>query len=316
MHHSHLELQHPHSFHADNRQAGGKIGIVIFINAMVMVAEIIAGTLFGSMALTTDGWHMGTHILALGITLIAYKLAFKYMQDTRFAFGTWKIEILGSFTSALLLGIAGISLVASAIVRILHPVAIHYNEALVVAAIGLVVNIAGALILGHDTHAHHDHHNHGHTSTTHAHKHNHAHRDLNMRAAYIHIITDALTSVGAIIALFAAKSFGWNFIDPVAALAGSLLILNWTVGLLKESGSILLDREESSPLAALVQSSIESDGITRIGDMHVWQIARNKYACILVVATSKDTFTIADFKKRLSTFEQLVHVNIELHYLA
>ena len=319
MHKSHLELQHQHIFLSDNRHSGRKITAVIIINAFVMVAEIAAGMIFGSMALTADGWHMGTHILALGISLLAYHFASKYMQDARFAFGTWKIEILGSYTSAILLGVAGVSMCFAAVERLIKPVPIQYDHALIVAVAGLVVNIIGAFILGGNDSHHHDHqkhsHKHEHDHAPGAHTRHHLH-DLNMRAAYIHILTDALTSVFAIAALACAKYFGWVFIDPVAGIVGGILILRWTVGLLKASGGILLDREDAAVLTGPVRETIESDGCSKVSDLHIWQIASNKYACIIVLATIKNRYTIADFKQRLSAFKNIVHVSIEMHYLA
>jgi cation diffusion facilitator family transporter len=311
MHRSHKELQHDHLFHSGNRKVERKISFVVALNAITMAGEIIAGTIFGSMALVADGWHMGTHMLALGITLAAYSLARRYIRDTGFAFGTWKIEILGGYTSAILLGIVGLSMIWASIERILSPVPIHYNQALLVAVIGLVVNIASALFLGSGTP--HEHHTHSHGGHNHDHS-SHRQQDLNMRAAYIHVVTDALTSLLAIVALVAAKYLSWNFFDPVAGIIGAVLILRWTVGLLTACGSILLDREEKSPLVETIRQRIESDGVSRISDLHVWQIARDKYACIIALVTRKDGFTIADFKERLSDHGEIVHISIELHH--
>ncbi|MBN1761295.1 MAG: CDF family Co(II)/Ni(II) efflux transporter DmeF [Chitinispirillaceae bacterium] len=311
MHRSHTELQHDHAFGTDNRSAERRIGIVVAINALTMAAEIIAGTVYGSMALVADGWHMGTHMFALGITLAAYALARRHMRDTRFAFGTWKIEILGGYTSAVLLGVVGLSMCYASVERLIKPVAIQYDHALLVAVIGLAVNIAGALILGIGNGGDHGH-DHGHH---HDHPHTHDH-DLNMRAAYIHVVTDALTSVLAIGALIVAKYFSWNFFDPVAGMVGAVLILRWTAGLLGACGSILLDREDGAALTAEVRSVIESDGTSKVSDLHVWQIARGKYACIITLVTNKDSFTIADFKKRLESRKEIVHATIELHYFS
>ncbi len=323
MHRSHKELQHEHLYQVDTTQAERKIGVVVVLNALTMVAEIIAGTVFGSMALLADGWHMGTHMLALGISLLAYALARRYMRDSHFTFGSWKIEILGSYTSALLLGVVGISMCFVSIERIIQPVHIQYNQALIVAMIGLFVNLASALILSRgssDEHGHH-HHEHGHTHPHDRHDGHrrhpaapHHHRDLNMRAAYIHVVTDALTSILAIAALAAAKYFSWNFFDPIAGILGAALILRWAGGLLKASGGILLDREDGSPLVTSIRQAIESDGVSKISDLHVWQIARSRYACIIVLVTKKDGFTIADFKERLRKMEEIVHVSVELHY--
>lgn len=311
MHRSHTELQHDHLFNDDHTGSQRGIVIVAVITAVTMAAEIVAGTLFGSMALVADGWHMGTHMLALGVSLVAYALARRYMRDSRFAFGTWKIEILGGYTSALLLGAVGISMCFASVERIVSPVTIQYDHALLVAIIGLAVNVVSALILagsttGHD-HAHHNHQKQNpHTDTR--------HRDINMHAAYIHVVTDALTSGLAIGALVVAKYLDWNFMDPAAGLIGAGLILRWTYGLLKESGSILLDRESDAHTTEEIRAKIESDGVTRVSDLHVWQIAGGKYACIVVLVTQKDRFTIADFKNRLGDDHDLVHTSIEMHY--
>ncbi len=315
MHRTHTELEHEHSYQPSSRQSEARIRTVIILNALTMVAEIAAGMVFGSLALLADGWHMGTHLIALGITLAAYAIARRYISDTRFAFGTWKVEVLGGYTSAVLLGIVAVSMCWAAVERILDPIPIRYDQALLVAVIGLLVNAASALVLGlgvgrsgRDTHVHHGlEHD---TGIRHVHR----HHDLNMRAAYLHVVTDALTSILAITALVAAKYLSWNFFDPVAGIVGALLIIRWTYDLLKASGSILLDLEDRSPLAAKVRETVESDGVSKVSDLHLWQIARGKYACILAVVTKKDMVTIAGFKERLRIFPSIVHVSVELHH--
>ncbi|MBN1575935.1 MAG: CDF family Co(II)/Ni(II) efflux transporter DmeF [Chitinispirillaceae bacterium] len=318
MHRSHTELRHEHLYSVDHTRSERKIVAVVGLTALTMATEIVAGTLFGSMALVADGWHMGTHMLALGVTLVAYTLARRFMRDTRFAFGTWKIEILGGYTSALLLGVVGISMCFASIQRIIRPIPIHYDQALLVAVIGLIVNIASVLILGGNSsedrrrRPHINGHN---TSLPHPHPHA-ARHDLNLRAAYLHVVTDALTSILAIAALIAAKYLAWNLFDPAAGIVGAALILRWTTGLLKNTGAILLDREESSPMVGAVRERIESDGVSRIGDLHVWRIAQHSYACIIALVTKKDGFTIADFKERLKDLDEIVHVSVELHYFS
>jgi cation diffusion facilitator family transporter len=312
MHQSHLELQHDHRFGADSGASERRIAIVVVITALTMAAEIIAGTLFGSMALVADGWHMGTHMVALGISLLAYRFARRYLHDSRFSFGTWKIEILGGYTSAILLGVVGVSMCYASVERILKPVPIHYDQALLVAIIGLLVNIISAFILGMPS----GHHDHNHDHHEHGSGHGHHHHDLNMRAAYIHVITDALTSILAIGALFAAKKFAWNFFDPLAGIIGAALILRWTAGLLRQCGSILLDREHNAAIVNSVRETIESDNITKISDLHLWRIGTDSYACIIVLVTQKGHFTIADFKTRLNGIPGIAHTSIELHYFS
>lgn len=304
MHKSYKELEHGHIFQSSKQSLEKKTAIVFYITLVTMAAEIVVGWISRSMALFADGWHMGTHAAALGISFIAYMIARKYAADARFAFGTWKVEILGSYTSAIILGIVGLSMIVMSVERLLRPELIAYNEAIIVAAIGLVVNLICAIILasGHDRH--HDH-NPG----------RHHERDINLRSALVHVMTDALTSVLAIIALIGAKYLHLTFLDPVMGIVGALLIAKWTWGLLRDSSSILVDREMDSPIAGKIREFIESDGVTRVSDLHVWRVAQERYACIITLAKS-GTATIADYKARLGNrLPELAHVSIEAHQL-
>jgi cation diffusion facilitator family transporter len=280
------------------------------------------------MALLADGWHMGTHAFALGISLIAYILARKNAENLRFTFGTWKMEILGAYSSALVLGLVAILMVYTSIERLIHPLSIHYNEALFVAVIGLVVNLVCASILniGHSSHSHdhsydhsYDHslhdHSYDHSSHDHPHDHDHshpAHDDLNLKSAYMHVIADALTSVFAIIALFGAKYLMLTWLDPLMGIVGALLISRWAALLLKDSAGILLDHEAESPLSNEIRALIESDGDTRISDLHLWKVADNKYACIVALVTAKN-YSIDDYRKRLENIPELAHITIEIN---
>lgn len=248
MHQKDLELlQHNHSFNIDKKHIEKRTLIVVVITFIMMIAEILFGCISNSMALLADGWHMGTHAFALGLSLVAYIFARKQSQNRQFTFGTWKIEILGAYSSALVLGIVAMIMVYSSVNRLIHPLGIHYNEALFVAVIGLIVNLVCAVILNSGktplTHVHH------HDSSAHEHAH-HSHDDLNFKSAYLHVIADALTSVFAIAALLGAKYFMFNWLDPLMGLVGAALIARWAFGLLKDSAVILLDRETASQLSA------------------------------------------------------------------
>ena len=307
MHHSHTELQHEHVFQPPKRGAERKTAVVFYITVLTMTVEIVAGWLSGSMALFADGCHMGTHAAALGIAFVAYAIARKYARDQRFAFGTWKVEILGAYTSAIVLAIVAFSMVIMSIERFIHPENIAYNEAIAVAIIGLAVNLVCAIVLSTGPS-----HNHGHRYERERH-HDHA-ADLNLKAAFVHVITDAITSVLAIVALLGARYFNFVFLDPLMGIVGALLIWRWTWGLLRDSAGILVDKEMDAPVAADIRRVIESDGMTRVSDLHVWRVAQNRYACIVTLARSGKA-TIADYKERLKEIPDLIHVTIEPHRL-
>jgi cation diffusion facilitator family transporter len=298
---------HSHVFDAGSHAAERGTRMVMWITAAMMVVEIWAGWWFNSMALLADGWHMSSHAFAIGLSAFAYVAARRYARDARFAFGTWKIEILAGYTSALfLLGVAAMMVFAS-VERIVAPQAIHFPEAIAVAAVGLVVNIACALILGH---AEEHHHVHDHD------EHHHQHHDLNLRSAYLHVIADAATSVLAIVALVGGMLFGWNWLDPVMGIVGAILVARWAWGLLRDTSRVLLDREMDHPVAAEIReviATLDQSKATRVADLHLWRVGKARFACILSLVTHDRDLTPNRIKAGLSEHEELAHVTVEIH---
>lgn len=218
------EWIHDHLFDEGSEAAEKSTRLVMWITAVMMLVEIVAGWWFNSMALLADGWHMSSHAIAIGLSAFAYAAARRYAKDPRFSFGTWKIEVLAGFTSAVFLIGVAVLMVLGSIERLLSPEPIHYQEAIAVGVLGLVVNLVCAWVLGH---AHHGHHNHGH-SHAHSHAHDHAHQhDLNLKSAYLHVIADAATSVLAIIALIGGWLYGWSWLDPMMGVVGAVLVAAW-----------------------------------------------------------------------------------------
>lgn len=307
--------RHDHDFGAGHRAAEWRTWTVVAITAVTMVAEILGGWLTGSMALLADGWHMGTHVVALAITGISYVLARRWSRDASFAFGTWKIEILGAFSSALVLGIVALAMAVESTVRLVHPQPIAFGSALVVAVVGLVVNVVSAFVLsgshGHEHEHEHEHeyrHGHGH-GEGHGHR---EHGDLNLRAAYLHVLADALTSVLAIVALVAGMLAGWNWLDPAMGIVGAGVIAWWAKGLIVQSAHVLLDREMDAPVAAEVRAAIERDGDAEIADLHVWRVGRASYACIVAVV-ARQPLTPDGYRERLAGIDCLAHVSVEVN---
>ena len=299
---------HSHQFNPEKKTSETKTLIVIIVTVVAMVIEIIAGWYFGSMALFSDGWHMMTHATALSISFFAYVFARKLSTDIRFVFGTWKIEILGAYTSAIVLGFVGFFILGVSINRIFHPVDISYNQALLVTCFGLIVNVICVLVLQdkhHHTHEHHHHH-------THEKHHHHETQDLNLKSAYLHVLADALTSVLAIIALLGAKYYEWIFLDPLMGIVGAILIFRWTILLIKESAAILTGRETNEKLIHNIHHMIEADGDTKITDIHVWRITQDNYACILCLVANKPV-SVPVYKAKLSALHELKHVTIEVN---
>jgi cation diffusion facilitator family transporter len=315
--------QHSHAFDPGNRAGEQRTWVVVGITAVTMVAEIVAGWLTGSMALLADGWYMATHVVALSIAGMAYGLARRWARDHRFAFGTWKIEVLGAFTSALLLGVVAVAMVWESVARLFSPEAINFAPALIVAAIGLAVNLASALVLEgshdpageeHDHPAGHDHH-HGHDHDHHDHGHDHpAHKnhDLNLRSAYVHVLADAFTSVLAIAALGAGLWLGWAWMDPAMGIVGAGVILWWSKGLLGDSARVLLDREMDAPVVGRIRTAIQSDGDAEIADLHVWRVGRASYAAVITVV-AHHPLTPADYRERVAGIPSLAHVSVEVN---
>jgi cation diffusion facilitator family transporter len=327
--------QHTHAFDAGNRAGERRTWIVVGITAVTMVAEIVGGVLTGSMALLADGWHMATHVLALSIAGIAYHLARRWARDERFAFGTWKIEVLGAFASALLLGVVAIAMGIESIHRLVDPTPISFGPALAVAVIGLLVNLVSAGVLGHEGHSGHDHaqgkdhdhdhehdHDHDHAhgrsherSQVHSHDEGAGHHDLNLRSAYVHVLADAVTSVLAIAALAAGLWGGWLWLDPLMGLAGGVVIAWWARGLIADSARVLLDREMDAPVVNRIRGAIESDNDAEIADLHVWRVGRASYAAVLTVV-AHNPLTPAAYRGRLDAIDSLVHVSVEVNRCA
>ena len=315
MHHQDISRwAHDHVFDVGSDAAERSTRIVMWITAAMMVVEILAGWWFNSMALLADGWHMSSHAVAIGLSAMAYTTARRYAKDPRFAFGTWKIEILGGFASAIfLLGVA-VMMVVGSVERIVSPQPIQYKEAIVIAILGLLVNVVCAMILGK---AHHHGHSHGHDHGHDHHGHHHEqHHDLNLKSAYLHVIADAATSVLAIVALFGGWFYGWSWLDPLMGIVGAALVAVWAKGLITDTGKVLLDREMDHPVVDEIREVVEADahaGDTRIADLHVWRVGKQVYSCAMTVVTHDPTLTPSAVRERLSVHEEIVHSTIEIH---
>ena len=298
--------RHSHVFDEGNPLAERNTRWAVVLTAVMMVAEIIGGWMYNSMALLADGWHMSSHTLALGLSVFAYSAARRLAHNKRFTFGTWKIEVLGGYTSAIFLVAVAVLMLYQSTARLLSPTPIHYDQAIAIAMVGLLVNVACAWLLkdghAHD-HGHENHHDHG----------GHHHHDLNLRSAYLHVVTDAATSVLAIVALFGGKLWGANWLDPAMGLVGAGLVAVWAYGLLRDTGRVLLDAEMDAPVVAEIHQVIEASPVkAEITDLHVWRVGKGKYACILSLTVQEDA-TPDEFRQQLSIHEELVHVTVEVN---
>jgi len=304
---------HNHGYTTGNAAAERGTRLVTWITVTTMLVEIVAGWWFNSMAVLADGWHMSSHALAIGLAAFAYGAARKYATDPSFAFGTWKIEVLASYTSAIfLLGVAA-AMIFGSLERLWAPQEIHYPEAMAVAIFGLVINLVCALILG-NAHDHGHHHEHGHDHD-HDH-HHHDHHDLNLKAAYIHVITDAATSVLAIAALAGGWFYGWAWLDPATGIVGAVLVALWAKNLIVQSGRVLLDREMDHPVVDEIReviSQLPANGNTQLTDLHVWRVGTGAYACALSLLTHDQTLTPLQIRNALAVHEEIVHATVEIH---
>lgn len=299
-------LKHSHKFDEGNPLAEKNTLRVALLTAAMMVIEIVGGWYYNSMALLADGWHMSSHAVALGLSLLAYVFARKFAHDPRFSFGTWKMEVLGGYTSAIFLVMVAGLMIFQSIERLIAPSPIHYNQAIAIAIVGLLVNLASAWLLK-DGHHHYDH-SHGHDHHDH-----HGHHDLNLRSAYMHVIADAATSVLAIFALFGGKLWGASWLDPLMGLVGAALVSVWAYGLLRDTSRVLLDAEMTAPVVEEIREVIAGSPIkAEICDLHVWRVGKGKYACILSLAIVSDA-SPEYFREQLSIHEELVHISIEIN---
>lgn len=305
---------HTHTFDEGNPLGERRTLWAVILTAAMMVAEITGGWLFNSMALLADGWHMSSHVMALGLSALAYAAARRLKHDSRFSFGTWKIEVLGGYTSAVLLVLVAVAMLWQSVERLLEPTAIHYREAIPIAFAGLAVNLICAWLLkdGHTHHTHHHdsaHHHHAH------HSHGHHHHDLNLRSAYLHVMADAATSVLAILALVGGLYWGFRWLDPVMGIIGAGLVSVWAFGLLRDASRALLDAEMDAPVVDEIRQVIAQSPVpAEICDLHVWRVGKGKYACILSLAAAPPA-TPDFFKEQLTVHEELVHVTVEVNLL-
>ena len=379
---------HQHNFTSVNEQNVKRTWYVLVITVITMAVEVIAGTIYGSMALLADGWHMGTHAAAFCITLFTYSYAKKHANSDKFSFGVGKVGVLGGYTSAIALAIVAIIMLVESLHRLWSPIEIQFNQSILVAIIGLVVNIASMFILGHehhghdhgdhkhhshkhddhklhshehDDHKHHSHehddhklHNHEHEHDDHEHhshehddheRHSHEHddhkhhshehddhklhshehddhkhhshehhsgNDHNLKAAYFHVLADALTSVLAICALLVGKFLGWYWLDPIMGIVGAVVITKWALGLMKQTSPILLDENIDEDYQLDIVNTID-DEQTKVTDIHIWRISADHYSASIAICTTTDA-SVESFKHSLNKFDKLSHLTIEVNY--
>lgn len=298
--HSLEKWQHTHRFNDDNSHGERNTRKVVLLTLFMMVIEVSAGYMYGSMALLADGWHMGTHAAALGITLAAYFYARRHSDNPEYSFGTGKVGVLGGFASAVVLAVIALLMGGESIKRLFSPLPIHFNEAIIVATMGLIVNVVSAFLLKGK-------HAHSHDEATHK-----SHHDHNLRAAYLHVIADALTSLLAIIALVTGKALGWVWMDPIMGIVGAIIITRWAYGLLVDTGKVLLDRNVNQAAISEIRAIVESDSDNRISDIHVWRVGPHHLSAIISIVTlypkSPD-----HYKNLLSGYDEIRHVTIEVN---
>jgi len=297
---------HGHDFTGEFDAAEKNTRRVLWLTAAMMVIEIVGGMKLRSMALFADGWHMGTHVAAFAISAGAYWLARRHAGDERYSFGTGKIGVLGAYTSAIILGIVALYMFGESLLRLFHPQPVAFREAIPIACLGLTVNIVSALFLSRG----HSHHHHG---ETHGHAHRHGGEDLNLRAAYVHVIADAVTSILAIVALSCGKAFGWTWLDPACGIAGSMVIGQWSLSLIASTQTILLDCEpRTSDLSSEIRKTLGNYKDTRICDLHIWQVGVNRFSAIISIVTGHPEAPEV-YKQMLAEHEELEHVTVEVN---
>jgi cation diffusion facilitator family transporter len=301
--HSIKKWQHSHDFNSTNNEGEKRTLWVLILTAITMVAEIVAGAWYGSMALLADGWHMGTHVAAFLITLFAYRYARRHASNPEFSFGTGKVNVLGGFASAVALAVVALVMAVESVVRLFEPQTIQFTQAIWVAVLGLAINLISALLLGHDHHHGHDH--------DHDHDHDH-HHDMNLYAAYMHVLADALTSVLAIAALLAGKYLGLNWLDPLMGIVGAVIIARWAVGLVRESAPVLLDASLAEEKRSAIRQTLEQDADNIVTDIHIWRVSGNHYAAMISLMTHAPR-DVSHYKQLLSGYRQLAHVTIEVN---
>ncbi|CAH1528215.1 MULTISPECIES: CDF family Co(II)/Ni(II) efflux transporter DmeF [Vibrio] len=294
--------QHSHDFVSHNQKGEKRTLYVLILTVTTMVVEIAAGTMFGSMALLADGWHMGTHAAAFCITLFAYRYAKQNAHNDRFSFGTGKVSVLGGFTSAIALGIVALMMMVESIHRLFNPESIQFNEAIMVAVIGLVVNLASMLLLQDHHHHGHDHHDH------HGHDHEH-HHDHNLTAAYFHVLADTLTSLLAIVALIVGKFYGWVWLDAMMGIVGAVVIGKWTLGLMKQTAPVLLDESIDKNYRKEIRKSL--DPYAEVVDLHIWKVSGHHYSAAIALKNKSDK-TLDEFKQILAKFDKIHHLTLEV----
>ncbi|WP_243978857.1 CDF family Co(II)/Ni(II) efflux transporter DmeF [Vibrio natriegens] len=291
--------QHSHDFVSHNHQGEKRTFYVLLLTLVTMIVEISAGTLFGSMALLADGWHMGTHAAAFCITLFAYRYAKQHANSERFSFGTGKVSVLGGFTSAIALGIVALMMMVESVHRLFNPETIKFNEAIMVAVIGLVVNLASMLLLK-------DHHHHGHEHHDHHHEHHHDH---NLAAAYFHVLADTLTSLLAIVALIIGKFYGWVWLDATMGIVGALVIGKWTLGLIRQTAPVLLDESIDEHYRQDIRAELAP--YADVVDLHVWKVSGHHYSAAIAIK-NRSNKSLGEFKQMLSKFDKIHHLTLEL----
>ncbi len=291
--------KHGHDFAVIEEHGEKRTIQVLALTAVTMIVEIVAGLSFGSMALLADGWHMGTHVAAFSITIFAYRYAKRHANSTRFSFGTGKVSVLGGFASAVALVVVALVMALESMQRLISPQEIKFNQAMGVAFLGLIVNLTCAFIL--QVHSDHSQGN----------KHPH-HHDHNLKAAYLHVLADALTSLLAIAALFFGKFFGWHWLDPIMGIVGACVISKWAYGLLKDTGSVLLDESLDDNTISAIKRSLESHADNRVVDIHVWKVGPSHYATLVSLVTHFPEDP-EHYKQLLSGFDDLAHITVEVN---